>query len=488
MDSRRKVRKPHMQSSSSSDDSSSSSSDSDDRRKRKYKAVAKKQRDSSSDSTSEGEMKRKSHKHQHKKTSRKHSHSSKMRTKMLAANAKKELRGISPTSRSSHKHHLKEKSKKPKAIDEHERHSSRRDEIPEHRIASPTTRIRVSIPNNRAIQERNRHKDSPSVSRRHVREDPDEHMRGHYHKEKMGRFEEEEHYKYMSKNDADRMARAQLTPDQHHHEHRSQSHGRMTKRDEYEMMRGEPRRPPENIPPERSPYDYNDDRRMPDYNEGPTRIYEERGRRPIEQHGRSRGFEGPNWDSSHPHEKKRPIYEGGYNPKWVKDKNMPDWKQGENWKMNKMAPSMPHPHPPPRRWPGPNDSWRSPHPSKVDSPSFKPRGSQYFGPKRFPFKRFPSQYSKINFPSQRVLPSASETSGNMEEKEMVKSSSPSNETLESGEIPSIPMEEEKLAQQPDTTFSGNVDAPEEGEEGNLSEFSDVDDDILNREEVNVYLF
>jgi hypothetical protein len=417
-----------------------------------------------------------------------------MRTKMIAANAKKELRSISPTSRASHKHHLKEKVvvKKPKAIDEHERHAPRREEMVEHRIASPTTRIRVSIPNNRAIQDRNRRKESPSVNRRHVREDPDDHMRGHYHKEKMGRFqEEEEHYKYIPKVEGDRMPRAQITPDRphhHQHEHRSQSHGRMPKRDDYEMMRGEPssRRPPENIQQERS-YDYGDDRRMPEYNEGPSRMYEERGRRPIDPHPRSRGFEGSsNWESGHPHEKKRPIYDSSYNPKWSKEKGIPDWKQGESWKMNKLAPTMPHA---PRRWPGPSDSWRSPHPSKVDSPGFKPRGSPYFGQKRFPFKRFPSQYSKINFPSQRVLPSASETSSVADEsKEVVKLSSPSNETLESGEIPSVPIEEEKIAQQPDTTFSGNVEAQEECEEANLSEFSDVDDDdILNREEVKIYL-
>lgn len=486
MDSRRKVRKPQVQSSSSSDDSSSSSSDSDDRRKKKYRAAARKQRDSSSESSSDGEMKRKAHKHQHKKTSRKHSHSSKMRTKMLASNTKKELRSISPASRASHKHHLKEKLvKKPKAIDEHERHPVRREEIAEHRIASPTTRIRVSIPNNRAIQERSRRKESPSV-RRHVRETPEDLMRGHYHKEKMGRFqEEEEHYKYIPK-DGDRIPRAQITPERHHHqhEHRSQSHGRMPKREDYDMMRGEPsRRPPENIPEVRSSYDYGDDRRMPEYNEGPSRMYEERGRRPIEPHPRSRGFEGSsNWEATHPHEKKRPMYDSSYNPKWSKEGKIPDWKQGESWKMNKLAPTMPHA---PRRWAGPSDSWRSPHPSKIDSPGFKPRGSPYFGQKRFPFKRFPSQYSKINFPSQRVLPSASEISGNIDEsKEVVKSSSPSTEALESGEIPSVPIEEEKMTQQPDTTFSGNVEAQEEGEEGNLSEFSDVDDDdILNREEV-----
>lgn len=496
MDSRRKVRKPRMKSSSSSDDSSSSSTDSDERRKnaKKYRG-GKKQRDSSSDSSSDNDMKRKSHKHQHKKVSRKHSHSSKMRTKMLAATAKKEL--ISP-SRAGHKHHLKDKLvKKVKALDEHERHPVRRDEITEHRITSPTTRIRVSIPNNRAIQERSRHKDSPTVPRRHVREASDEHMRGHYHKEKVGRFQEEDdHYKYPLKVDAERMPRAQITPDRHHHqhEHRSQSHGRIPKREDYDLMRGEPssaRRPPENIPPERSSYEYGDDRRMPDYNEGSSRMYEERGRRPIEPHPRSRGFDQgtSNWDSPHPHEKKRPMYDSrppdsSYNPKWSKDKGIPDWKQSDVWKGNKMTPTMSHP---PRRWLGPSDSWRSPHLSKLDSPGFKPRGgAPYFGQKRFPFKRFPSQYSKINFPSQRVLPSASEISGNNDDnKDIVKSSSsPSNEPLESGEIPSMPIEEEKMTQQPDTTFSGNIEQQEECEEGNLSEFSDVDDDdILNREEV-----
>ena len=298
MESKRKFRKPQMQSSSSSDDDSSSSSSSDDRRK-KYRGM-KKNRNSSSDSSSEEDVKRKAHRHQHKKSSsRKHLHSSKMRTKMLAANAKKELQTISPSSKSSHKHHLKEKSiKKSKTIDEHERHTSRRDEM-----MDSGSRIRVSIPNNRA-QERSRRKESSPR---------------HYHKEKLNRFhpDEQEHYKYVPKGE-DRMSRAQITPERHHHQHehtRSQSRGRIMKRDEYEMMRGEPR----NMGPERS--GYSDDRRIAEYAEVSPRMYEERGRRigPGVEHSRRNFESSSSWDS-HPHEKKRPMYDAPYNPKWSKEK------------------------------------------------------------------------------------------------------------------------------------------------------------------------
>lgn len=56
------------------------------------------------------------------------------------------------------------------------------------------------------------------------------------------------------------------------------------------------------------------------------------------------------------------------------------------------------------------------------------------------------------------------------------------EASESGEITTEP-EEDKV--EADTTFSGNVDTQSQEEcEGNLSEFSDVDDEILNREEVS----
>lgn len=56
------------------------------------------------------------------------------------------------------------------------------------------------------------------------------------------------------------------------------------------------------------------------------------------------------------------------------------------------------------------------------------------------------------------------------------------EASESGEITTEP-EEDKV--EADTTFSGNIDTQSQEEcEGNLSEFSDVDDEILNREEVS----
>lgn len=547
MESKKKVRKivpPVQQSTSSSDeDSSSSSSDSssDARRKQKHRG-SRKQRDSSSSSGEE--VVRKSHKHQHKKSSsssslRKHSHASKMRSKMLAANTKKELRSISPTSRAAHKHHLKAKlAKKSKQVEEHER---RRDVIKEseHRLTSPTTRIRVSIPNNR-VQERSRSiKDSPSTSsssRRHVRETPDDHLR---QKEKMRRIHEEEHYsKYMAK-----------TPDKHHqHERsRSRSHGRVPIRDrldkEYDyrrsisrerdyttMIRGAPGSS-RNEPV----YEYRggasgsvDERRIPphDYStsSGQSRIYEDRHHSRgapsnwDDEHPRNRyeagvGSSSRDWEHSHerkrdevPHYKERQWPESSHRM----EKEPKEWNRGVsgNWKeqvpphpSSQMTPTMPHP----RRWPGPSssDTWSPrgpPHPSKMEGPPFKPRGS-YFGFKRFPFKRFPNQYSKINYPSKRVLPSSSDTATATTTSTTaiaIETASPTDQTaksndensqmdtLESGEIPSE-MEEEKIAQQPDTTFSGTAEATEECE-GNLSEFSDVDDDILNREEVSRIFF
>lgn len=56
------------------------------------------------------------------------------------------------------------------------------------------------------------------------------------------------------------------------------------------------------------------------------------------------------------------------------------------------------------------------------------------------------------------------------------------EPKESGEITTEP-EEDKV--EADTTFSGNIETQSQEEcEGNLSEFSDIDDEILNREEVS----
>lgn len=552
MENKKKIRKnAPVQSSSSSDDSSSSTSDSsaDARRKQKHRNI-RKQRDSSSSSNEE--VVRKPHKHQHKKSSsssaqRKHSHSSKTRTKLIAVNAKKELRSISPTSRAAHKHHLKPRSsKKPKIIDEHERHpvQQRRDVIkdPEHRITSPTTRIRVSIPNNRVQDRVSRSvKDTPSTStsRRHVRETPEDHLVVRQ-KEKMRRMQEEEHYgKYLPK--ADRVSR--ISPEKHHqHERsRSRSHGRVPirerldkdyayrgtisrERDYSPMIRTiNPGNPPMSV---ERPYDYRgggggavgaDERRIPphDYNSQP-RMYEERhhprgsnwdeGRGEPDHPRGNRGYEGSGRDWEHSHDRKRGIDEPSSHYKdrqWNDsshraDKEPKEWTRGgSSWKdqgshpSNQIAPTMSHP----RRWPGPNgsDSWspRVPHPSKLDhlspGPPFKPRGS-YFGFKRFPFKRFPNQYSKINYSSRRVLPSSTETTSTVSSDKTevaveMTSENDKQEALESGEIPSE-IEEEKVAQQqqqPDTT--SNAEAAEECE-GNLSEFSDVDDDILNREEVS----
>lgn len=534
MDIKKKIRKVPVQSSSSSeDDSSSSTSSSTDGRRAKHRT--RKQRNSSSSSGEE--VLRKSHKHQHKKSSsRKHSHSSKIRSKMLATNSKKELRSISPTSRAAHKHHLKSKSsKKTKLIDEHERHPIRRDVLkertPEHRITSPTTRIRVSIPNNR-VQERIRTaKDSPSAStsRRHVREAPDDRVVDHFkQKEKMRRMQEEEHYKYMPK---------RLTPDKHHpHERsRSRSHGRVPIRErldkEYDyrrsvsrdreyspMIRGGPVNSRNEQMPVERPYDYRggggNNERLPPHEYGAqSRIYEERhhprGSNWDEQEhrrGGGGGYEGGGnerreWD--HSHDRKRGIEDGGhYKERWNdshrSEKEHKEWRGGaNNWKdshsSNQIAPTMSHP----RRWPNSNDSWapRASHPGKHDSPSggppFKPRGSPYFGFKRFPFKRFPNQFSKINFSSKRVIPSATETSSSPIEKTEastvdVNVKADDKIEIESGEIPSEIEEEKSTQQQPDTTTlsSGGIAEVTEECEGNLSEFSDVDDDILNREEVN----
>ena len=137
---------------------------------------------------------------------------------MLQVNAKK-TRSMSPESRAAHKHHLKVKlAKKAKQLEEHDvRHGVRRsrtpvrrdakkDRSPEHHINSPTTRIRVSVPNNR-VQDRSAIrsvKDSPSTSRRYVRETIDDRDRSDMlirqkEHEKMRRMQEEDHYKYAPK-------------------------------------------------------------------------------------------------------------------------------------------------------------------------------------------------------------------------------------------------------------------------------------------------
>jgi hypothetical protein len=512
------------------------------------------------------------HKHQHKKSSvRKHSHSAKIKAKLLQVNAKKPLKSTSPSSSSRHKHHAKAKLAKKAKLEEQDRHLRRSrtptrrdiktDRTPDHRIASPTTRIRVSVPNNRAIPDRSRLiKDSPSTSRRHVREAVDERDRGNLmrdkEREKLRRMQEEEHYKFISKSGGDRSARPvqppRVTPDKHHHDRsRSHSHGRIPirerldkeydyrrsisrEREEYPPMRGEQERP----------YDYRpDERRIPKHEYGQpssSRIYEERHHKvpnwesnrinEPEPRSNTRMYEASanrNWDPpSGPHERKRvpddipPPYkerQWGDSPmphdKWNKDKDPQDWKRGPSWKEQQapppVAPTMPHP----RRWPGPSqmqDKWspRGPPPHKIDphssGPPFKPRGAPFFGFKqRFPFKRFPNQYSKINFPSKHVIPSTQtstastsaapdaaqikpeESAADNVSKVVTNEPQPQVETLgnESGEL-SVETEEEKIIQ-PDTTFSGNADANYQEEcEGNLSEFSDVDDEILNREEVS----
>jgi hypothetical protein len=488
---------------------------------------------------------------------------------MVQTNVKK-ARSMSPASRAAHKHHLKLKlAKKAKLLEDHERHSARRsrtpvrrdvkkERTPEHRINSPTTRIRVSVPNNR-VQDRaalRNVKDSPSTSRRYVREAVDERgdrgdimMRQKEH-EKMRRVQDDDHYKYSAKV-PDRSSRVipptRMTPDKYHRE-RSRSHGRIPIRDrldkEFDYRRSNSRER-DDYPIGRNsgnntrdhvdrPYEYRqDDRRIPNHEYGQSsRPYEDRHHRWEDNRGNepenrgNRIYEGgnsgnKNWEPPI-HERKRipddvPYKERQWNEssgppphdKWAhKDKEPQDWKRG-GWKDQQspqVAPTMPHP----RRWPGPNqmssDNWnnspRGPPPHKMDShpssgPPFKPRGSApYFGYKRFPYKRFPNQYSKINFPSKRVLPSAAATSQSHEKQDDLSKMGESMDINmkfsseqqqmdslgnESGEL-TTETEEEKIAQ-PDTTFSGTIDQQEECE-GNLSEFSDVDDEILNREEVS----
>lgn len=573
MDSKKKVRKV---ASSSSSDSSSSSSD-DARRKQKHRNIRKQQRDSSSSSE---ESVRKAHKHQtHKKNAaRKHSHSAKVRAKLVQTSAKKTPRSMSPTTRAAHKHHLKAKMAAKKAklaqLEEQERRSrtpTRRDvkkeRTPDHRLASPTTRIRVSVPNNRAIRDRSAGrgiKDSPSMSRRHIREPAGEKERAEIlarcqerqrERDRIRRVQEEdERFKHTVPRSSERprmLVSLHATPDKHHHERsRSRSRGKIPIRDrldkDYEYQRGlsreheeypiargsrEPLAPsfsrdrPAREESERN-YDYRpDERRIAshDYGQVARGAYEERHRRTPNWEGDrdieprvSRVFETREWDHSKrmPDEPYKDLRDRGWNDqpheKWSKEKDPKDWNR--NWKEpvasvhhgppSSSAPTMSHP----RRWPGPaqSDSWspRGSHPSShkiehssTSGPPFKPRfpgpgSSSHFGYKRFPFKRFPNQYSKINYPSKRVLPSASsatplknpEDSPMKADVDQLPSTPGKVEASESGEITTEP-EEDKV--EADTTFSGHVDTQSQEEcEGNLSEISDVEDEILNREEVS----
>lgn len=552
---------------------------------------------------------RKAHKHQsHKKTSaRKHSHSAKVRAKLVQASVKKTARSMSPTSRAAHKHHLKAKmaAKKAKLAQLEERRSRtptrrdvKKDRTPDHRIASPTTRIRVSVPNNRAVRERSSGrgiKDSPSTARRHIREPAGDKERAEIlarcqerqrERDRMRRVQEEDgRFKHVVPRTSDRtrlLPSSHVTPDKHHHDERSRSQSRgkipirerldkdyeyqraiSREHEDYAIMRsaGSSRdpigsfsreRPLPRDEPERG-YDYrSEDRRISSHDFGPTtsRAYEERhhrgsnweSERDIEPRSSSRVFETREWEAAG-HSKRIPdepykdprdrSWNDQPHEKWSKEKDPKEWSRG--WKepssslhhgapsssTSSSTPTMPHP----RRWPGPaqSDSWtpRGSHPSshsKIEhspssGPPFKPRYSgpgstPHFGFKRFPFKRFPNQYSKINYPSKRVLPSGSATSspstpaqGSSLIRTPVKNSEASLdspmkseieqlpvtpgkiEASESGEITTEP-EEDKV--EADTTFSGNVETQSQEEcEGNLSEFSDIDDEILNREEVSL---
>lgn len=601
MESKKKIRKAAPSSSSSSDSESSSSSSSEEtRRKQKHRNIRKQQRDSSS--STEEEAVRKSHKHQsHKKSSaRKHSHSAKMRAKLVQSSGKKTTRSMSPASRAAHKHHLKAKMAAKKAklaqLEEQERLSRtptrrdiKKDRTPDHRIASPATRIRVSVPNNRAVRERSAGrgiKDSPSTSRRHIREPAGEKERAEIlarcqerqrERDRIKRLqEEEERFKHNAPRSADRsrlMATSHTTPDKHRHD-RSRSHSRgkipirerldkefeyrrsiSREHEDYPMMRSagpsrEPinssysrERPAPRDEPERN-FDYrSDDRRMANHEYSqPSRAYEERNHRPqswenereIEPRS-TRMYENREWEP--PAHSKRSAEDPPYkdprerswndqpHDKWSKDPKEPkEWNR--NWKeptgslhhgATSSTPTMAHP----RRWPGPSqqsESWtpRGPHlashkmdHSPASGPPFKPRyagpgSATHYGFKRFPFKRFPNQYTKINYPSKRVIPSGSsplssaqgsqlmrtplKSSDNSVDSPMKSDSEQLASTLvkiepkESGEITTEP-EEDKV--EADTTFSGNIETQSQEEcEGNLSEFSDIDDEILNREEVS----
>lgn len=565
MESKKKVRKVARPSSDSSSDSESSSSSSSEetRRKQKHRNIRKQQRESSSSSEEETAV-RKSHKHAaHKKSSsaRKHSHTAKIRTKLVLSTGKKSARSMSPASRAAHKHHLKAKlaAKKLKMaqLEEHERRSRtptrrdvKKDRTPDHRMTSPPTRIRVSVPNNRAVRERSGGrgiKESPStVGRRHVREPASEKERAEIlvrcqerqrERDRVRRLqEEEERYKHAVPRSADRSTRIVEPPKHHHDRSRSHSRGKIPIRDrldkEYDYRRSVSRehedypamrptreagygrdRPPMRDEPERN-FDFRggDERRPAGHEYGqPTRNYEDRPHRgqnwendrEVEPRN-SRVFENRDWDQP----KRVPEdFKDQRDRSWNDDKWSKGWKEssstsGHHGPPSSSVPTMPHP----RRWQGPSDTWTPRGSHKMDSPSsgppFKPRfsgSSPHFGFKRFPFKRFPNQYSKINYPSKRVLPSTSSAPG--QSRTPVKNSdnqmdSPMKSDVEqlpatpgkvdaseSGEITTEP--EEDKVEADTTTFSGNVETQSQEEcEGNLSEFSDIDDEILNREEVS----
>ena len=534
MEGKKKVRKiaPPPSSSSSSSDSSSSSSSEETRRKQKHRNIRKQQQESSS--SSEEETVRKPHKHaSHKKSStvRKHSHSAKVRAKLVQSSAKKTARSMSPASRAAHKHHQKAKlAKKAKLaqLEEHDRRSrtpTRRDvkkeRTPEHRIASPTTRIRVSVPNNRVTVSRGV-KESPSTSRRHVREPAGEKERAEILARCQERQRERDRIRRVQEEDERYKHNRVRVPEKHHHE-RSRSHSRgkipirerldkdyeyrrsiSREHEEYPLMRptGRERERPE---PERN-FDYRgDERRIASQEYGQSsRVYDERVHRggwegEREEPRGSRIYEGRNWEASKriPDEPYKEPHDRSWNEdKWAKEKEPKEWNRGSSWKDHVLPSSSSAPTMHPRRWPGPSDSWtpRKMDHSPASTPSFKPRfsgSSPHFGFKRFPFKRFPNQYSKINYPSKRVIPSASSAASTPTRavtnppEEISQEPQPGKvEPSESGEINTEP--EEDKVEADTTTVGSNVEtqSQEECEEGNLSEFSDVDDEILNREEVS----
>lgn len=570
MESKKKVRKvarPSSSDSSSDSDSSSSSSSEETRRKQKHRNIRKQQRESSS--SSEEEAVRKSHKHaSHKKSSSVRKHSAKVRTKLVLSSGKKTARSMSPASRAAHKHHLKVKmaAKKLKLaqLGEHDRRSRtptrrdvKKDRTPDHRITTPTTRIRVSVPNNRAVQERSAVrgiKESPSSGRRHVREPAGDKERAEIlarcqerqrERDRIRRVQEdEERYKQAVPRSADRSSRMLPTPshvpiDKHHHE-RSRSHSRgkvpirerldkeydyrrsiSREHEEYALMRpGGPTREPIGLtysrerPALRDELDRNfdyrggEERRIGNHEYGqPSRNFEDRSHRgqnwdnerEIEPRV-NRVYEGREWDQpSHskriPEESFKDQRDRSWNDqprdKWSKEKDPKEWNR--NWK--EPSSSVTHHGPPsssvptmahPRRWQGPSETWTPRGSHKIEhspssGPPFKPRFSgsaPHFGFKRFPFKRFPNQYSKINYPSKRVIPSGSSSASGQGQSpsltrtpirisensmdsplksdvEQLPSTPGKIEASESGEITTEP--EEDKVEADTTTFSGNID-------------------------------
>lgn len=532
MDSKKKLRRPVQSSSSSSSEDSSFSSSSDDVRK-------KQKRRNYSSSSSEEEKVRKTHKHK-KSSVKKHSHSAKLRDKMT--HGKKAPRSMSPATKAAHKHKLKLKKAKYAQEVEHDRRSRsptrrnvKKERTPEHKIASPTTRIRVSIQNNRAIQERSTtrtRKESPISSRRREQVAEKERMElsrqeALKESERLKRVQEEEQrYKRLKKHHHEQSpspARGKISIldrlDGGYNPPRRSISRDVAERDDYMVRERETYDRPE---PERN-YEYREreeervdrtdrDRRF-EYSSSSRAPYEEQ---PPQRHHRHHYNEpeprdveprGRVYESRRRFPEDNPPFESNYE-KWPKDElpMRPSWKDS--------APPSMHPRaPPPKRFPYSSHSSSGPS-NNPPHGGFKPRfsGSSPHFQKRFPYQpRYPNQYSKINYSKRNLPPTATETSAAhssgtsmilnepKHEQESQHQQQPPIQLLQQ-QPPTLPVvladpiekteivcEQEEIKVEADTTtMSGNVDTQSQEEcEGNLSEFSDIDDEILNREEVRI---